>query len=92
MGKQTKTVKIYSNDPENSEMVLTITGNVVSSSQVSGHAPTIYFNETQHDFGKVNEGDNVRKDAQVFTIAQLFKMKAKILVIHYDILILKSLK
>ena len=59
MGKQTKTVRIYSNDPENSEMVLTITGNVVSSSQVSGHGPTIYFNETQHDFGKVNEGDKV---------------------------------
>ena len=59
MGKQSKTVRIYSNDPENSEMVLTITGNVVSSGQVSGNAPTIYFTETQHDFGKVNEGEKV---------------------------------
>jgi hypothetical protein len=58
MGKQSKTVRIYSNDPENPEMLLSINGNVVSSTASTG-APTIYFAETQHDFGKVNEGDKV---------------------------------
>ncbi|MDH3269285.1 MAG: DUF1573 domain-containing protein, partial [Ignavibacteria bacterium] len=46
MGKQSKTVRIYSNDPQNPEMQLSITGNVVSASQLSGVAPTIYFGET----------------------------------------------
>jgi hypothetical protein len=59
MGKQSKTIRIYSNDPENPEMVLSFSGNVVAASQVTGGAATIYFNETQHDFGKVNEGDKV---------------------------------
>ncbi len=59
MGKQSKTIRIYSNDPENPELVLSFTGNVVSASQVSDGAPTIYFSETEHDFGKVNEGDKV---------------------------------
>ena len=59
MGQQNKTVRIYSNDPENPEMLLTFTGNVVSADQVSTGVPTIYFTETQHDFGKVNEGDKV---------------------------------
>ena len=59
MGKQSKTIRIFSNDPDNPEMVLSFTGNVVSASQVSGGVPTIYFTETQHDFGKVNEGDKV---------------------------------
>jgi Protein of unknown function (DUF1573) len=58
-GIQHKTVRIFSNDPENPEMMLSITGNVVTESQVSDRAPTIYFPETQHDFGKVNEGDKV---------------------------------
>jgi len=59
MGKQSKTIRIFSNDPENPELVLSFTGNVVSATQVSDGAPTIYFTETQHDFGKVNEGDKV---------------------------------
>ena len=58
-GIQHKTVRIFSNDPENPEMMLSITGNVVTESQVSDRAPTIYFPEAQHDFGKVNEGDKV---------------------------------
>ncbi len=58
-GTQHKTVRIFSNDPENPEMMLSITGNVVTGSQVSDRTPTIYFPETQHDFGKVNEGDKV---------------------------------
>jgi uncharacterized cupredoxin-like copper-binding protein len=53
-GKQTKTVRIYSNDPQNPEMVLTISCNIVIAD--AGNTPVIYFPETQHDFGKVNEG------------------------------------
>jgi len=41
MGKQSKTVRIYSNDPENPEMALVITGNVVSATANTGAAPTI---------------------------------------------------
>ena len=59
MGKQSKTVRIYSNDPNNPEMLLSITGNVITPDEMSSGAPTIYFSETQHDFGKVNEGDKV---------------------------------
>jgi hypothetical protein len=59
MGNQSKTIRINSNDPENPEMVLSFTGNVVSASETSAGDPTIYFTETQHDFGKVNEGDKV---------------------------------
>jgi hypothetical protein len=57
-GKQTKTVRIFSNDPQNSEMLLTITGNVVLDKE-SGSLPKIFFPETQHDFGQVKEGDKV---------------------------------
>lgn len=59
MGKQSKTVRIYSNDPQNPEMVLTITGNIVSPGGNNNNSPVIYFPETQHDFGKVNEGAKV---------------------------------
>jgi uncharacterized cupredoxin-like copper-binding protein len=58
MGKQLKTVKIYTNDPESPEMTLTINGNVVTGEQ-TGTVPTIYFPETQHDFGQVSEGEKV---------------------------------
>lgn len=78
MGKQSKTVRIYSNDPENPEMLLSISGNVVSANQISAGAPTIYFTETQHDFGKVNEGDKVNytftfanKGSSVLTIKDI---------------------
>jgi len=59
MGKQNKTVRVFSNDPQNPEMVLTITSNIVQSTDVSGAGPVIHFPETQHDFGKVNSGDKV---------------------------------
>ena len=58
-GIQHKTVRIFSNDPENPEMMLSITGNVVLANQQTSQTPMIYFPETQHDFGKVNEGDKV---------------------------------
>lgn len=59
MGKQHKTITVFSNDPKNPEMVLTITGSIVKSNDMSGSDPMIYFPETQHDFGKVNSGDKV---------------------------------
>ena len=58
-GKQTKTVKIFSNDPQNPEMMVTIHCNVLKPSEATGESPVIYLTETQHDFGKVNEGDKV---------------------------------
>lgn len=58
MGNQVKTVKIFSNDPQSPEMTITISGNVVAGEQ-SGAVPTIYFPDTQHDFGKVSEGQKV---------------------------------
>jgi len=58
-GNQTKTVKIFTNDPQSPEMTITIRGNVVIPGENSSGIPTIYFPETQHDFGKVNEGDKV---------------------------------
>lgn len=78
MGKQSKTVRIYSNDLENPEMLLSIAGNVVSASTSTTGVPTIYFGETQHDFGKVNEGDKVdytfsfaNKGSSVLTIKDI---------------------
>lgn len=58
-GKQNKTVKIFTNDPENPEVSLTITGNVILTDNISEDRPVIHFQETQHDFGKVNEGNIV---------------------------------
>lgn len=78
MGNQSKTIRINSNDPENPEMVLSFTGNVISASETSAGTPTIYFTETQHDFGKVNEGDKVNytfnfanKGSSVLTIKDI---------------------
>jgi hypothetical protein len=58
-GRQNKTVKIFSNDPENPEVSLTIKGTVVLSDNVTENSPVIHFQETQHNFGKVNEGSIV---------------------------------
>jgi len=40
MGKQTKTVKIFTNDPDTPETTITITCNILAADQ-SGIAPTI---------------------------------------------------
>lgn len=58
-GKQNKTVSISSNDPQNPKMVITFAGNVIPPKQESVNVPIIYFPETQHDFGKVEEGKKV---------------------------------
>lgn len=58
MGNQVKTVKVFTNDPQTPEMTITISGNVVKEG-LSGAVPTIYFPETQHDFGQVSEGEKI---------------------------------
>lgn len=58
MGMQKKTVKIFTNDPQSPEMTLTISGKIVTGEQ-SGGVPAIHFSETQHDFGKVSEGEKI---------------------------------
>ncbi len=55
-GPQKKTVRITSNDPQNSEMVLTITANVKEKEGDISGTPAIQFSESQHDFGSVKEG------------------------------------
>lgn len=59
-GPQTKTVNIKTNDPQNSSLVLKIKGNViVKEENVNNAGAKIFFPETQHDFGKVEEGEVV---------------------------------
>jgi uncharacterized cupredoxin-like copper-binding protein len=58
MGKQVKTVKVFTNDPQTPEITISISCNIVKGDQ-SGGLPTIYFPETQHDFGKVSEGEKI---------------------------------
>ena len=55
-GKQLKNIFVSSNDPETPEVVLTITANVIFDETTISEAPTIYFPETEHNFGKVDEG------------------------------------
>ncbi len=59
-GPQTKTVNIKTNDPNNANLVLKIKGNVVVNEENKNKAGAqIFFPETQHDFGKVKEGEVV---------------------------------
>jgi hypothetical protein len=58
-GKQSKLVKIFSNDPENPQLSLTITGTVVVEDKVTENRPIVHFPETEHNFGKVTEGSVV---------------------------------
>jgi hypothetical protein len=58
-GKQTKYVYIATNDPDNKDLRVRITANITEPKKESaglGNVPLIYFPETQHDFGVVNEG------------------------------------
>ena len=58
VGKQEKFVFVKTNDPATPELKFKFTGNVLDMSNVKdvAKAPKLYFNETQHDFGNVNEG------------------------------------
>ncbi|MEJ2104308.1 MAG: DUF1573 domain-containing protein [Ignavibacteriaceae bacterium] len=59
-GRQNKTIRIYSNDPQNPELVLSFTGSVILPDAITNNPPVIYLPETEHDFGQVNEGDTVK--------------------------------
>ena len=62
-GPQTKTITVKTNDPEQPAVTLMIKGNVlVKENSESGSGAMIFFPETQHDFGKVKEGDVVSYD------------------------------
>ena len=57
-GPQTKIVTVTTNDPEKQNVSLTIKGNVVVSEVKDNKVGAkIFFQETQHDFGKVKEGE-----------------------------------
>jgi Protein of unknown function (DUF1573) len=57
-GPQKKTIRITSNDPQNKEMLLSITADVADKEDTSG-SPSIQFSESNHDFGNLKEGDVV---------------------------------
>jgi uncharacterized cupredoxin-like copper-binding protein len=57
-GPQTKTVTVTTNDPEMQTVSLTFKGNVVVPDVKDEKiGAKIYFQDTQHDFGKVKEGE-----------------------------------
>jgi uncharacterized protein (DUF58 family) len=58
-GAQKKTVRVTTNDPVTPEVILTITANIQIERKAGTSHPTAFFPETQHDFGKVHEGDVV---------------------------------
>jgi uncharacterized cupredoxin-like copper-binding protein len=61
-GRQTKIITVKTNDPADPELRFKLTGVVVDPGTQKGnlsHAPVMYFKDTQHDFGKVKEGDVV---------------------------------
>ena len=65
-GKQTKIVRINTNDTENPQTLITIKGNVIVVSNENkektdkeGTSAIIHFPETEHDFGVVKEGKTV---------------------------------
>jgi hypothetical protein len=55
-GHQEKHIRVTTNDPENKEVVLTIKCNVVVPEKTQIEGPKIFFPNTQHNFGKVKEG------------------------------------
>jgi hypothetical protein len=59
-GPQNKTVTVTSNDPEKPTITLTFKCNIiVTEVSNTGSGASIFFPETQHDFGKVKEGEKV---------------------------------
>jgi uncharacterized cupredoxin-like copper-binding protein len=60
-GRQTKYITVKTNDPNSPEIRFKLTGVVVDPGRGSnvGDSPKLFFKDTQHDFGKVKEGDVV---------------------------------
>jgi hypothetical protein len=61
MGKQEKYVYVKTNDPNNQELKFKFTGIVIDSNDAKENLtdPILTFNESQHDFGTVKEGQVV---------------------------------
>lgn len=60
-GPQTKTVNLKTNDPNNPNLTLMIKCNIIVKEDDKNKAGAqIYFPETEHDFGKVKEGEVVK--------------------------------
>lgn len=57
-GKQEKYIFVKTNDPDNPELKFTFTGKVIEPqvTKTDSIKPQLYFFETMHDFGTVNEG------------------------------------
>jgi hypothetical protein len=64
IGKQNKLVYIKTNDPSNTVYNVKFTGNVLSNFDVVNGAK-IYLPETEHDFGKVENGKVVNYDFKI---------------------------
>jgi len=59
-GPQVKTVNVTTNDPDRKDVLLTIKCNIIEPVvKENKSGARIYFEETQHDFGKVKEGTKV---------------------------------
>lgn len=61
-GRQTKFITVQTNDPEQPEIRFKLTGVVVDPGTEKGNVaegPILFFNDTQHDFGTVQEGNVV---------------------------------
>ncbi len=61
-GQQTKIITVKTNDPNNPEIKFKLTGEVVDPGTKTGtltDSPILFFKDTQHDFGTVQEGDTL---------------------------------
>lgn len=59
-GPQTKTVTVTTNDPEKQNVVFTFKCNIIVPEKMESNiGAKIFLQETQHDFGKVKEGQKV---------------------------------
>jgi len=56
MGPQVKYISIFTNDPATPLQQLMIKANVIGKPKDNSNAPQIKFEQTQHDFGKIEEG------------------------------------
>ena len=65
-GHQQKFVYVFSNDPNNPELRLSFTANIISKQEEEENTTVLYpklqLDKTQHNFGTVNEGDVLNLD------------------------------
>lgn len=62
-GRQTKYITVKTNDPGQPELRFKLSGVVVDPGKNTGNltdSPMMFFDQTQHDFGTVQEGDTVK--------------------------------